>query len=110
MLRVIGFMMNLRSRLTAVATGDQALFMTRAAFEAAGGMPLPLMEDVAISKTLRRLARPPACASASPPRRGAGRRAGVAHHVPHVAVVPGLFSRRLSGGTRAALPVIPTGC
>ena len=59
MLRVIGFMMNLRSRLTAVATGDQALFMTRAAFEAAGGFPpLPLMEDVAISKTLRRLARP----------------------------------------------------
>lgn len=59
LLWVIERMMNLRSRLTAVATGDQALFMTRSAFEAAGGFaPIPLMEDVAISKTLRRFARP----------------------------------------------------
>lgn len=61
MLRVIAAMMNLRSRLTAVATGDQAMFCRRAVFEAVGGFPSqPLMEDVEISKRLRRLG-PPAC-------------------------------------------------
>lgn len=61
LLAVVGFMMNLRSRLTRIATGDQALFMTRAAFEAAGGFPaLELMEDVALSARLKR-AGPPAC-------------------------------------------------
>lgn len=59
LLRVVGAAMNLRSRLTAVATGDQAMFCTRAAFDRAGGFPpLPLMEDVALSKRLRRLGRP----------------------------------------------------
>ena len=60
-LGVVGRMMNLRSRLTGIATGDQALFMTRAAFEAAGGFPdIALMEDVAICKRLKRIS-PPAC-------------------------------------------------
>jgi len=53
--------MNLRSRLTGIATGDQGLFVTRSAFESAGGFPpIPLMEDIALSKRLRR-AGPPAC-------------------------------------------------
>lgn len=61
MLRVIAATMNLRSRITAVATGDQAIFCRRAAFDAVGGFPSqPLMEDVEISKRLRRLG-PPAC-------------------------------------------------
>lgn len=61
MLRVVAFMMNLRSRLTGIATGDQAIFATRAAFEAVGGFPdQPLMEDVEISRRLKRLS-PPAC-------------------------------------------------
>lgn len=61
MLRVIAAMMNLRSRLTAVATGDQAIFCRRTAFDAVGGFPSqPLMEDVEISKRLRRVG-PPAC-------------------------------------------------
>jgi rSAM/selenodomain-associated transferase 2 len=61
MLRVIAAMMNLRSRLTAVATGDQAIYCRRAVFDAVGGFPSqPLMEDVEISKRLRRLG-PPAC-------------------------------------------------
>ena len=60
-LGVVGRMMNLRSRLTGIATGDQALFMTRAAFEAAGGFPdIALMEDVAICKRLKCIS-PPAC-------------------------------------------------
>ena len=48
--------MNWRSRLTGIATGDQAMFVTRAAFDAAGGFPdIPLMEDVALSKRLKRV-------------------------------------------------------
>lgn len=58
-LAMIAFMMNWRSRLTAIATGDQALFMTRSAFEAVGGFAnQPLMEDIEICKQLRRLSRP----------------------------------------------------
>ncbi|MGF6859723.1 rSAM/selenodomain-associated transferase 2 [Rhodobacteraceae bacterium MBR-64] len=61
MLPVIAALMNLRSRLTGVATGDQAIFVTRAAFDAAGGFPeIALMEDIALSKRLRRIS-PPVC-------------------------------------------------
>ena len=56
---VIARMINWRSRLTGIATGDQAIFVTREAFEAVGGFPdLPLMEDIAISRRLKRLCRP----------------------------------------------------
>ncbi len=59
MLRVVAAMMNLRSRLTGVATGDQAMFMTRAAFERSGGFPpIALMEDIALSRALLRRSRP----------------------------------------------------
>jgi rSAM/selenodomain-associated transferase 2 len=59
LLRVVAATMNLRSRLTGIATGDQAMFMTRAAFEAAGGFPpIALMEDVALSVRLKRIGRP----------------------------------------------------
>lgn len=52
--RLIETTMNLRSRLTGVATGDQALFVTRGLFERVGGFPsIALMEDVALSKRLR---------------------------------------------------------
>jgi len=57
--RVIETMMNLRSRITGVATGDQAIFVTRGLFEHVGGFPpIALMEDVALSKRLRREYRP----------------------------------------------------
>jgi rSAM/selenodomain-associated transferase 2 len=56
---VIARMINWRSRVTGIATGDQAIFVTRKAFEAVGGFPdLPLMEDIAISRRLKRLCRP----------------------------------------------------
>jgi rSAM/selenodomain-associated transferase 2 len=59
MFRVIAAMMNWRSRLTAIATGDQAIFMRRAFYLQAGGFPqLALMEDIAFCKRARRLARP----------------------------------------------------
>ncbi len=59
MLRVVAAFMNARSRLTGIATGDQAMFMTRAAFDAVGGFPAqPLMEDIEMSRRLLRLSRP----------------------------------------------------
>ncbi len=60
-LRVVAAMMNLRSRLTGIATGDQAIFATADAFRRVGGFPeIALMEDVAFSAAARRVA-PPAC-------------------------------------------------
>ena len=59
LLSLIAFMMNLRSRWTGIATGDQALFVTRAAFDAVDGFPsIALMEDVALSTHLKRIGRP----------------------------------------------------
>lgn len=61
LLPVIAGAMNLRSRLTGIATGDQGLFMTREAFDVAGGFPdQPLMEDIEMSRRLKRQS-PPAC-------------------------------------------------
>lgn len=59
LLRGVETLMNWRSRLTGIATGDQALFVRRDLFERAGGYPeIPLMEDIALSKILKRHARP----------------------------------------------------
>lgn len=61
MLRVVAACMNARSRLTGIATGDQAIFVRRAAFDSAGGYPaIALMEDIALSKALKRIG-PPLC-------------------------------------------------
>ena len=58
-LAIVATMMNGRSRLTGIATGDQAMFVTRAAFERAGGFPqIALMEDIALSARLKKLSRP----------------------------------------------------
>jgi rSAM/selenodomain-associated transferase 2 len=59
MFRVIERMMNLRSHLTGMVTGDQGLFVRRDIFEKVGGFPaIALMEDLAISKRLMRIGRP----------------------------------------------------
>jgi len=59
MFRIIETMMNLRSRLTGMVTGDQGMFVHRDLFRRIGGFPeIPLMEDLAISKRLKRIARP----------------------------------------------------
>ncbi len=59
LLPVVATLMNLRSGLTGVATGDQAIFVRRAAFDRVGGFPeIALMEDIAISAKLKRLSRP----------------------------------------------------
>ena len=58
-LRLVERMMNLRSRWTGIATGDQAMFVHHALFQQVGGFPdLPLMEDIALSRLLKRGARP----------------------------------------------------
>ena len=64
LLGIVAALMNRRSRLTGIATGDQAIFVTRDAFAAAGGYPdIPLMEDIVLSRRLKRLSRP-ACLKA----------------------------------------------
>ncbi len=58
-LRIIERLMNLRSCLTGMATGDQALFVRRDVFERIGGFPdQPLMEDLELSRRLKRRGRP----------------------------------------------------
>ncbi|MEZ5558415.1 MAG: TIGR04283 family arsenosugar biosynthesis glycosyltransferase [Pseudomonadales bacterium] len=58
-LRVVAWMMNHRSRLTGICTGDQGMFVHADLLRRAGGVPLqPLMEDIELSCRLRRLAAP----------------------------------------------------
>lgn len=59
LLRLVAAMMNLRSRLTGIATGDQGIFVRRDAFNQVGGYPVqPLMEDIELSRALKSLGRP----------------------------------------------------
>jgi len=63
-LKLVSFMINLRSRLSGIATGDQAIFVRRNTFVAMGGFPeQPLMEDIELCIRLKKLSRP-ACLSA----------------------------------------------
>ena len=59
LLRLIEFMMNFRSRLSGIASGDQAIFIGRDLFDVLGGYAeIALMEDIEISKRLKRHSRP----------------------------------------------------
>lgn len=59
MLRLVERLMNLRSRITGIATGDQGIFVRREVFESVGGFaPIPLMEDLDISRRLKKCSRP----------------------------------------------------
>jgi rSAM/selenodomain-associated transferase 2 len=56
LLKIIGTMINHRSRITKVGTGDQAIFVRREVFARMGGFPdIPLMEDIAFCRALKRL-------------------------------------------------------
>jgi len=58
-LRSVAHLMNLRSCLSAIATGDQGIFVRRSLYEQVGGIPpLPLMEDIAFSRALKHHGRP----------------------------------------------------
>jgi len=64
LLGAVAWTMNLRSRLTGIATGDQAIFVRRTLFETLGGYAaIPLMEDVELSRRLRAVGWP-ACLEA----------------------------------------------
>jgi rSAM/selenodomain-associated transferase 2 len=57
-MRVVAWLMNRRSRLTGISTGDQGIFVRRAPFESLGGYPdIPLMEDIELSRRLKRQGR-----------------------------------------------------
>lgn len=59
LLRVIAFLMDWRSRLSCIATGDQGIFVRRDVFEKIGGFPeIDLMEDIALCKLLKKHGRP----------------------------------------------------
>ena len=61
MLKLVAVLINQRSRLTRVATGDQAIFVRRSAFQSIGGFQdVPLMEDIAFCRALKRIG-PIAC-------------------------------------------------
>lgn len=56
MLKVVGALINWRSRASRVGTGDQAIFVRRETFTRMGGYPdIPLMEDIALGRSLKRL-------------------------------------------------------
>ncbi len=55
LLRMVETMMNLRSRWSGIATGDQAIFIKKALFDRLGGFPsIALMEDIALSRLLKK--------------------------------------------------------
>jgi len=57
--KFIAFMMNCRSKFTGIATGDQAIFVRKKHFDSIGGFEnIPLMEDVAFSKSMKKLSKP----------------------------------------------------
>jgi hypothetical protein len=64
MFKLIAFMMNWRSKLTHIATGDQVIFVTKQAFINVGQFPnISLMEDIALSQALKKVT-PPCCLKA----------------------------------------------
>jgi rSAM/selenodomain-associated transferase 2 len=57
--RIIEWMMNWRSRISGIATGDQGIFVHYQLFQQIGGFPQqPLMEDIEISRRLKRVVSP----------------------------------------------------
>lgn len=65
MLRVVARLINLRSRWSGIATGDQAIFISRPLFEQLGGFAdQPLMEDIELCRRLKLLGLRPACLAA----------------------------------------------
>jgi rSAM/selenodomain-associated transferase 2 len=61
LLRIVEWLMNWRSRITGIATGDQAIFVQKKFFEIVGGFPnIDLMEDITLSKFLKKYG-PPLC-------------------------------------------------
>ena len=107
MLRVVSAMMNWRSRLTGICTGDQAIFVTRSAFERlAGFAPIALMEDIEFSKRAKALSWPAAISARVVTSGRRWQRYGIWRTIVRCgASVGGLFVRaqRLAGALRMTL-------
>ena len=104
--RVIERMISLRSRLSGIATGDQAIFVARDLFLAAGGFAdISLLEDVELCRRLRRIVRPvrPREPVVTSSRRW--EEAGIARHDGAHVVDPG--GLRARGRARPAGPSLP---
>ena len=105
LLRVVGRMISLRSRLTRVATGDQAIFVRRDVFERLGGFPeIPIMEDVAFCRSLKKQGRI-ACLRSRVVELGpaVGTARPGSDHPAHVGLETALPGRRGAGHPEAAL-------
>lgn len=108
-LAVVAALMNLRSRATGIATGDQAIFVRRDAFDAVGGFPdQPLMEDVELSRRRWAPRAPRAsrtgCSTTRWPRRwtpGSGRSSCALHPPPPTGRSTPGATCRCNGATRA---------
>ncbi len=58
LMKLVAFAMNLRSAVSGICTGDQAIFISRDLFRNLGGFPeIPIMEDVALTQRLKRHSR-----------------------------------------------------
>jgi rSAM/selenodomain-associated transferase 2 len=107
MLRIVERMMNWRSRLTGIATGDQAIFLRRDLFERIGGYEdIPLMEDIRLCARLKCLAAP-ACLSRPGDDVGTtlGKTWRLAHRAADVAPACGPLLRCRSEGPGATLRI-----
>ena len=109
--RVVAAAMNTRSRLTGITTGDQAMFVTRAAFAAAGGFPaIALMEDITFARHAQAHLAAALAARARDdvgPALGDARRG--AHDPADVAAAADVFFRRDAGRAGAALRLCAEG-
>src|SRR5262249_23407675 len=119
LLPVLAWLMNIRSRLTGlstraqtifvwrgsgIATGDEAIFVRRAAFQATGGFPaIPLMEDIALCKRLKREPATVPARARHHLRSALGKEWRAQDNGPDVAVAARLFLRCRSEKARAAI-------
>ena len=99
LLRLVAIMMNTRSRLTGIATGDQAMFVTRAAFEARRRLSAHRADGGRGAVGAAQARQPPAVLAARVTTSGRRwrRHGALAHHSADVAAAPRFFLRRRSG-------------
>lgn len=62
LLKIVAFMMNIRSWVTGIATGDQGIFIHRNLFEEVNGFSnISLMEDISMCSELKKIKMPFCC-------------------------------------------------
>ena len=107
LLRLVGWAMNWRSRLSGIATGDQAIFVQAALFRQLGGFPCqPLMEDIEFSRRAKAVSAPPLSAPAGADLGAAlGESRRLSHHPVDVAVALAVLARGSRRSAGCGLPV-----